>query len=270
MIIQTDPVKLYTVLEAAKVLKSEYVILPRNLFQDSAISSVVGVSYDSIITLAYFENLTEPYYYTLWDSPALAYIALLSKDINALMQAHKSKYSVGVFENGKLVSELTNPLLIYTHDYVVAGKSISIAYKLEEADTIEGGSNNNPQIPLIQYEPLMYKTDYMLQAAANSTPVSPYIDITSNESFLNIIQSKSAMGSVIWKPEIPELGNAVYDYIMSIPVTLLNVSKGDTVLFTILDRVPNRSGYNFIVQFKVIKPKKKCTLRYYLMMLKIG
>ena len=259
MIIQADPVKLYTVLEAAKVLKSEYIVLPRNLFQDSAISSVVGVSYDSIITLAYFENLTEPYYYSLWDQPSLAYIALLSKDINALMQAHKSKYGDTVFENGKLVTELTRPLLIHTHDYIVAGQSVSIAYKLEEADTVEGGADN-PQIPLTHYEPLMYKANYMLQAAANSTSVSPYIDITSNESFLNIIQSKSAIGSVIWKPDIPELGDA----------TLLNVSKGDTVLFTILDRIPNRSGYNFIVEFKVTKPKKKCTLSYYLMMLKIG
>ena len=159
MIIQVDPVKLYTVLEAAKVLKSEYLVIPRNLFQDSAISSVVGVSYDSIITLSHFENLTEPYYYSLWDQPSLAYIALLSKDINALMQAHKNKYSVGIFENGKLISELTNPLLIHTHDYVVAGSPISIAYKLEEANAV-AEEGDNPQIPLTQYEPLMYNQIY--------------------------------------------------------------------------------------------------------------
>lgn len=268
MIIQTDPVKLYTVLEAAKVLKSEYIVIPRNLFQSSFESSIVGVSYDSIITLSHFENLTDTSYYSLWDESALSYIALLSKDINALMLAHKNKYSSPIFENGKLVADLSsNVILIFTHDYVVAGKPVSIAYRLEEAST---DGVNNATIPLTHYEPLMYKTNYMLQAATNSTPVSPYIDVTSNESFLNIIQSKSAMGSVIWRPDIPELGDAAYDYVMSIPVTLFNVSKGDSVFFTILDRVPNRSGYNFIVQFKVIKPKKKCTLVYHLMMLKIG
>lgn len=259
MIITIDANKIMTVLDCAKVLKAEYIIIPRILIQKSQLYAIMGVSYESIITSSYFTQLDNEYYYTLWDNPELNFIVLESKDINNFIQMHKTMCSD---KQGNIYP--MSPIEILTNDYIVNYNKVSIGYWLKEAT---GHKKIFPNIPLYPYEPLLSKANIMYFHRNNSKTILPEINITNDERFMNIVMSKVKEGASIW---IPKIDTSPSEYAMTLMGALLNISKGDSIYCTIEEPLQYRGGNSFIVSFKVIKHKKKCVLIYNMMMLKVG
>ena len=256
-----DPNLIWKILENAKLMKSEFIIIPNMILQKSVLTSVVGISYDSIVTIGYFDDLNTPPFYNLWNSTdnALSCIALEGKSINQFIQEHRAYYGeVSPFRPFNIYSEK-----FFTGEY----RGIGISLNESQDDETEPC----PHITLFSHYAFLGKINSMLFAYENSSTVVQDIDLTNNEDFMYIANSKAGVGALMWVPEIGELkGKKATEYTMSLTGTLLNISKGDRIKCTIKDRLVGRSGYNFIVRFDVQKPKKKCVLSYYMMMLKVG
>ena len=243
------------VLEAAKILKSEYVIIPRVLMQSSDRSSILGISYNSIVTTSHFYSLEDPKYYNLWDGTSdVEYIVVATKDINPFL---RDVTGYKAFHENYDKNYMSINYTLHNNGM----KNIGIAHSLTNIYLKNA-------IPLFQYHDLLFKIDGMIFGKNNGSIVIPRTDLRSNQEFLDIIHSKAGVGAQIW---IPEMANSekLYQYAMSLTGTLLNVSKGDYIEYRIYDKIPNHSGYNFITEFIVNKPKKRCGLLYFMMFLKI-
>ena len=258
MKIVIDANKFMTVLECAKVLKAEYIVIPRILIQKSPLYSILGVSYESIITSSYFSQLDNETYYTLWDYPELNYIVLESKDINNFIQMHKALCSD---KQGNVYP--IESIEVFTNDYMVNYTKVSIGYWLREAT----GKKNCPNIPLYPYEHLLSKANTLYFHRNRSIQILPEIDITNDERFMSIVMSKVREGASIW---IPKIETVPSEYAMTLMGSLLNISKGDSIYCTIEEPIEYRGGNSFIVSFRIVKHKKKCILLYNMMMLKVG
>ena len=257
-----DP-KILDVFELSKLLKSEYIMIPRNIFQRTPNTSILGLSYDCIVTIANFNALHHEKYYSLWEETSLPWIAFEGKSVNQFSQDHKAVFTnQGIKDIPKI-----EHLKLYYNSYMVNNHLVSIGDALED---IIADQTNLPFVKLFSHDHILMKIESMLFAFQNSSFVVQNVDITEQEDFMNIINSKAGVGATMWVPEIGILSKQeAHRYIMSLKGTLLNVSKGDKVICTIKDRLAGRTGYNFIVRFDVYKPKKACTLSYYMMMLKV-
>ena len=249
--------KLLTVLEKAKNLKTEYVLIPRNFWQYTYASSIVGISYGAIVVESrFYEFKDNENYYELWDDESLQWIAMQTKDINQFKQQHVAKYGNAPFKEY---------LDVYANSYVVNDKQLSIGYGLHEMDDSPQGI---PTIPLFPYDTMLRQIETMVFSSQNCALVVPHTDVLSNEDFVNIIHSKAGVGASIWIPKIGDLCDKATEYAMSLTGTLLNIAKGDKVTCSIKDRIMYRDAYSFLVEFNVFKKSKKCSLMYYMMMLK--
>lgn len=249
--------RILDVLEVAKNLKSEYVLIPRLLFQKTPSSTILGMSYDAVVAILNAEAFKNEKYYELWKENSLPWISLEGKSINQFNLEHKS-----LFPNTSI-----DKLQIEYTTYVVNGSPLSIGTNMTE---YKEEADSTPSITLFSHDPILAKTESMLFAYQNSSFVVQNIDITNDEEFQRIANAKAGIGAELWVPKIGNLTDEeAHRYTMSLTGTLLNISKADKVFITIKDRLAGRTGYNFIVRFDVMKPKKGISISYYMMMLKV-
>lgn len=239
------------VLEESKNLKSEYVVIPRTITQTTPYTSVLGVSYDAIITVSIFESFKSFWYTDIWEYESIPYIALATKDINVFFQNHKA-----------ITSGSINPLEFEYKTYNLGpNNALGIASKVYE--TIQ---DKKVEMPLVNPSKYLGLITNMMYGVQNSTYVYELKELENDEQFRNIIDSKARDGGQIWIPNIPEKEN---EYAMTLTGTMFNIAKGDNVSCIIRDNIDKRTGYHFIAQFTIHKPKKKCILIYYLILLKV-
>lgn len=239
---------LLDVLEAAKNLKSEYLIIPRIITQYIPTESVLGISYDAIVICSFFEEFESFSHKALWEYQNIPYIALASKDINVFFQNHRAK-------TDELISSCH---FEYTSYNLEGANSLGIAFKLVEENGIE--------MPLVNPYKYLGLINNMLYGVQNSSYVYELKELENDEQFRNIIDSKARDGGQIWIPNVPNKQN---EYAMTLTGTMFNIAKGDNVSCVIRDNIDKRTGYHFIAQFTINKPKKKCVLVYYMMLLKV-
>lgn len=253
--------KLWSVLEHSKLMKAEFVTIPRVLIQKTPISSMIGLSYDAIVTIGYFEDLNQPPFYSLWDTYSLPWISFEGKSVNQFVQDHRAKFG-----------ELTEfyPFEVISNKYFI-GKERCIGTVFREPNPEEPNDENCPKFQLFPSDPILGKANSMLFGYENSSFVVRNVDISNNEKFLEVANAKAGVGAMIWKPVIGDMDEKVATrYTMTLTGTLLNIAKSDKVYCSIKDKIVGKPGYNFIVRFDVVKPKKRCTLSYYMMMLKVA
>ena len=272
VIVETN--KLLPILDSVKHMKSEYIIIPRNLLQQSYESSILGVSYNAIVTVGDYLAFKNPYYYELWREPSLKYIALASKDIKNFFQMHKEYRS-------RFYSSYAQPteLAIDTNEYVVNNTRVSIGYSLSAVDhsinqlsQAEAAIRNGAlaRISLVPYNEFLCKVNVMMFNDHNSLPIIPMCNVGSNKDFMDIMNAKAEVGSVIWIPVIGGLSPlTAQQYAMSLPTTLMRVNNDDQVYCMIKDRIPDQNGSCFMVNFRLEKPKSKCVINLFMMMLKV-
>lgn len=279
-----------SVLEEAKNLKSDVIIIPQLLFQSDIESSILGVSANSIVTFANLSNLDIfrdncP----LWNDDSLKFISLSSKEISPFLkiiydyaesltrtQLNISDPKVKTSKN-KILENLPRSAYIRYRKYIVNGEVQSVAYRLEVYD-IDGnilqnllGNNTSVAsiINLINYDVNLFNIKRYRNLWMTGINVGT-IDITNDIRFNTIMNSKTTDGAQIWIPDEEIYGSIYRPYILYLNKAFLNISKGDSVRLSIVDFVPEVPINYFLASFEITKPKKKCKLYVSFMAVKLN
>ena len=278
------------VLEEAKNLKSDIIIIPQLLFQSDIESSILGVSANSIVTFATLSNLDIfrdncP----LWNDDSLKFISLSSKEISPFLkiiydysesltrtQLNISDTKVKTPKN-KILENLPRSAYIRYRKYIVNGEVQSVAYRLEVYDIngniLQNLLVNNTSVAsiinLINYDVNLFNIKRYRNLWMNGINVGT-IDITNDVRFNTIMNSKTTDGAQIWIPDEEIYGSIYRPYILYLNKAFLNISKGDSVRLSIVDFVPEVPINYFLASFEITKPKKKCKLYVSFMAVKLN
>ena len=278
------------VLEEAKNLKSDIIIIPQLLFQSDIESSILGVSANSIVTFATLSNLDIfrdncP----LWNDDSLKFISLSSKEIIPFLkiiydysesltrtQLNISDTKVKTPKN-KILENLPRSAYIRYRKYIVNGEIQSVAYRLEVYDIngniLQNLLGNNTSVAsiinLINYDVNLFNIKRYRNLWISGINVGT-IDITNDLRFNTIMNSKTTDGAQIWIPDEEIYGSIYRPYILYLNKAFLNISKGDSVRLSIVDFVPEVPINYFLASFEIIKPKKKCKLYVSFMAVKLN
>ena len=278
------------VLEEAKNLKSDILIIPQLLFQSDIESSILGVSANSIVTFATLSNLDIlrdncP----LWNDNSLKFISLSSKEISPFLkiiydysesltrtQLNISDPKVKTPKN-KILENLPRSAYIRYRKYIVNGEIQSVAYRLEvydnNGDILQNLLGNNTLVAsiinLINYDVNLFNIKRYRNLWMTGINVGT-IDITNDIRFNTIMNSKTTDGAQIWIPDEEIYGSIYRPYILYLNKAFLNISKGDSVRLSIVDFVPEVPINYFLASFEITKPKKKCKLYVSFMAVKLN
>lgn len=278
------------VLEEAKNLKSDIIIIPQLLFQSDIESSILGVSANSIVTFANLSNLDIfrdncP----LWNDDSLKFISLSSKEISPFLkiiydysesltrtQLNISDTKVKTPKN-KILENLPRSAYIRYRKYIVNGEIQSVAYRLEVYDIngniLQNLLGNNTSVAsiinLINYDVNLFNIKRYRNLWMTGINVGT-IDITNDIRFNTIMNSKTTDGAQIWIPDEEIYGSIYRPYILYLNKAFLNISKGDSVRLSIVDFVPEVPINYFLASFDITKPKKKCKLYVSFMAVKLN
>lgn len=278
------------VLEEAKNLKSDIIIIPQLLFQSDIESSILGVSANSIVTFATLSNLDIlrdncP----LWNDDSLKFISLSSKEISPFLkiiydysesltrtQLNISDPKVKTPKN-KILENLPRSAYIRYRKYIVNGEVQSVAYRLEvydiNGDILQNLLGNNTLVAsiinLINYDVNLFNIKRYRNLWMTGINVGT-IDITNDVRFNTIMNSKTTDGAQIWIPDEEIYGSIYRPYILYLNKAFLNISKGDSVRLSIVDFVPEVPINYFLASFEITKPKKKCKLYVSFMAVKLN
>lgn len=278
------------VLEEAKNLKSDIIIIPQLLFQSDIESSILGVSANSIVTFSNLSNLDIfrdncP----LWNDDSLKFISLSSKEISPFLkiiydyaesltrtQLNISDPKVKTPKN-KILENLPRSAYIRYRKYIVNGEVQSVAYRLEVYDIhgniLQNLLGNNTLVAsiinLINYDVNLFNIKRYRNLWMTGINIGT-IDITNDIRFNTIMNSKTTDGAQIWIPD-EEIYSSIYrPYILYLNKAFLNISKGDSVRLSIVDFVPEVPINYFLASFEITKPKKKCKLYVSFMAVKLN
>ena len=278
------------VLEEAKNLKSDIIIIPQLLFQSDIESSILGVSANSIVTFANLSNLDIfrdncP----LWNDDSLKFISLSSKEISPFLkiiydyaesitrtQLNISDTKVKTPKN-KILENLPRSAYIRYRKYIVNGEIQSVAYRLEVYDIngniLQNLLGNNTSVAsiinLINYDVNLFNIKRYRNLWMTGINVGT-IDITNDIRFNTIMNSKTTDGAQIWIPDEEIYGSIYRPYILYLNKAFLNISKGDSVRLSIVDFVPEVPINYFLASFEITKLKKKCKLYVSFMAVKLN
>ena len=278
------------VLEEAKNLKSDILIIPQLLFQSDIESSILGVSANSIVTFATLSNLDIlrdncP----LWNDDSLKFISLSSKEISPFLkiiydysesltrtQLNISDPKIKTPKN-KILENLPRSAYIRYRKYIVNGEIQSVAYRLEVYDNhgniLQNILGNNTSVAsiinLLNYDVNLFNIKRYRNLWMTGINVGT-IDITNDIRFNTIMNSKTTDGAQIWIPDEEIYGSKYRPYILYLNKAFLNISKGDSVRLSIVDFVPEVPINYFLASFEITKPKKKCKLYVSFMAVKLN
>lgn len=235
--------------EKAKNAKSEYVLIPRLRCQSSPLSSILGISFNSKIDIIKYQDTSMV---PLWNHTTLSFICIMTKDINNLSKSIKDNEIV-----------IPEQLVLEYEIFIVNNNEVPIGRRLL--------CPNREDIYIPLYNQFnMYDTIYNGLSTWNSTNnVIINEDITSNEEFLNIINSKASDGAQFWKPKNINSDQNLLPYMVTLTSSLINVSKGDHVNIEIRDNIPGRPYHHYMTKITVLKPKKKCVIESYMILQKL-
>ena len=278
------------VLEEAKNLKSDVIIIPQLLFQSDIESSILGVSANSIVTFANLSNLDIfrdncP----LWNDDSLKFISLSSKEISPFLKIiydyseSLTKTQLNIIgpkvktPKNKILENLPRSAYIKYRKYIVNGEVQSVAYRLEvydiNGDILQNLLGNNTLVAsiinLINYDVNLFNIKRYRNLWMTGINVGT-IDITNDVRFNTIMNSKTTDGAQIWIPDEEIYGSIYRPYILYLNKAFLNISKGDSVRLSIVDFVPEVPINYFLASFEITKPKKKCKLYVSFMAVKLN
>ena len=289
--IQTDPFgnlyktkidghKLQIVLDECKVMKSEVTLLPRVLDSVQFSGTIRGCSYGfSIHHEMVSTKLLDPYFAILWDNPELTSIAFYTKDINNMRQMYKEFY-------GEEADLSKCDLYIESAVYVVNNSTVFLGRRLIDEKSLVNGEYKVFIELLPTQDFYMSMNDWLTRM--NVTNINQHaiavrgLDITENEDFRTIVDAKAGSGAGIWMVEYPEnellslpkypryLIEQGFPYAISLHPGILNIAKGDKVLFSLYPGMGFPFDQDFDVAFNIIKKKRGVELKVYMRMFKLN
>ena len=272
--------KIKFVLEEAKNLKTDILLIPQFIFQASIYSSILGISDNAIITIGDFDRLRDESFNKegLWRDTSLKYISLWTKDISPFMKLINDTAESKVRE----VLNITNPkekvkkdkieeflpksILLTYRKFIVNNIEISIGTKLTILDennkilSVTLGNNTvvTSEINLINYQQNLGHILEYSNMWNSGHKVCENVDISDDFEFNDIINVKTTEGARMWIPK----DNNLKQYMVYLNKAFINISKGEKIYLSIVDNIPNKQYNYFLVNFFIDKAKKKkCRLQ---------
>ena len=245
-----DPEKLLTILNYAKIPKTEYIIIPRIIYQKELETCILGVNNNSIINVNSYTDLNKEITpLVLWSDSSLSHIAISTNQLNPMVRAIKEE-----------VNNIGN-ISLYYNKYLVNGQYVSIANNISAQNPIniknsQGTISWIPQLLLSNHTDFLPLIKYMISLWENSMFVFR-TSLKDDEAFNNIWEMKSSDGTKAWIPNIEKYGEKIKNYVMYLSKIMFNVSKSDMIEIEIRNNIPNENFNRFLVKFTVIKSKGK-------------
>ena len=224
-------------------------------------------------------KLLDPYFAVLWDSPELASIAFYTKDINNMRQMYKEFY-------GEEADLSKCDLYIESAVYVVNNSTIFLGRRLIDEKSLVNGEYKVLIDLLPTQDFYMSMNDWLTRM--NAANINQHaiavrgLDITENEDFRTIVDAKAGSGAGIWMVEYPEnellslpkypryLIEQGFPYAVSLHPGILNIAKGDKVLFSLYPGMGFPFDQDFDIAFNIIKKKRGVELKVYMRMFKLN
>lgn len=213
-------------LNCAKLMKSTYSVIPRDIWQYDVYTSIIGVS-DGKIDYCNFK-INGGY---LWEEPRqLHHLVLFTKYIQQFTIYCKNN-NVN-YENLDLVC----------HEYIVNGEKTYVGIALYPKD------NRDISIPL-ENAPYKYikLVDETIDKFNGSTPICGN-ELTNDEKFMDIINSKVDTGGKLWTVE-----SGFKKYPVYISSNMMKVNKSDKIFYELRHNIPNQKYGTFMVRFQITK-----------------
>lgn len=239
-----DPKLLLNLISIAKNnIKSEYIVIPRLLFQSTYKSSILGLSNGTRLSIMQADSIPPS---TLWNNNKLPYIQL---EVKSLLTYNK------------LIKELNqNELTMYLQYkiiYINTNKTLVIGTNL-----ITPLPNNMfATIPLLtlNIDQLRSDFDYVLSRPKILSFDIDLNDKEHNQGLLQALEMKSSNSGVPW---IPEFDNQIYpEYLFMVNSNTIKINKGDKLHVNIYH--PFKIYEYFIIEFNIIKKNKIIVNHYY-------
>ena len=272
------PIK--NILEKAKNLKTDAVLIPQI---PSNLSKIVGVSANSIITIADFQDLsfnTPGYTPTvLWKDEQLSNIQLFLKDVNPFLKIITDTAEVEARKANNILDPKTKlpkgladqflpkECVISGHRYPNGDVANILTVFNKDGKVMSNilGNNTvvNSHISLFNFD-IESKVAKLLQMQTWSSYVAG-IDVSKDASLLSILDRKTTDGSSLWTPSkydmIKDETTVYKEYTTYINKAFLNISKGDKVYLNIVDHIKDLGEKYYLMTFDIQKPKKGLNLR---------
>lgn len=268
--VNIDSTNLYAALEESKNLKSEITIIPAWLLQSSPDTSICGVSFNSVVTIGYFEKIKDKVHVLPRDL-GLHNIAFLSKDLNPFFKSIKdNNLETNNFILGLKPYDINGQPFMACH--YIRTQTRHIVHNERQPHTnkvITTEQDIFAQMNTIpSAEVLKYINYYSFYAYDNQCRVvlKDY-DLESDEEFQNIMANKASDGIFPFTFKDQD-GNRNYEYLSYVNKSMLNIAKGDITTMEIKDNLINSSANRFLVKYDIYKKSKKCKLTVIFMALK--
>ena len=269
--VNIDSTNLYAALEESKNLKSEITIIPAWLLQSSPDTSICGVSFNSVVTIGYFEKIKDKVHILPRDL-GLHNIAFLSKDLNPFFKSIKDN------------NLETNNFILGLKPYDINGQPFMACHYIRTQTKHMVHNERQPHTNKVitteqdifaqmntipSAEVLKYINYYSFYAYDNQCRVvlKDY-DLDSDEEFQNIMNNFKASDGIFPFTFKDQDGNRNYEYLSYVNKSMLNIAKGDITTMEIKDNLINSSANRFLVKYDIYKKSKKCKLTVIFMALK--
>ena len=269
--VNIDSTNLYAALEESKNLKSEITIIPAWLLQSSPDTSICGVSFNSVVTIGYFEKIKDKVHILPRDL-GLHNIAFLSKDLNPFFKSIKDN------------NLETNNFILGLKPYDINGQPFMACHYIRTQTKHMVHNERQPHTNKVitteqdifaqmntipSAEVLKYVNYYSFYAYDNQCRVvlKDY-DLDSDEEFQNIMNNFKASDGIFPFTFKDQDGNRNYEYLSYVNKSMLNIAKGDITTMEIKDNLINSSANRFLVKYDIYKKPKKCKLTVIFMALK--
>lgn len=260
-----DPVKLLKALELAKIPTSEYIIIPRILYQQNINTCIIGVNNRTVYSISKYDILKfEENPIILWDDSSLHNICFSTNQINPFIKALKDH-----------VNDIGN-ITLYYHQYDVNRSNISIATLISANNKIQIKNSQGildwiPMLELSNPNEILFHFRNLLNNWNNSNFIFKK-SLDDDKEFREIWDKKAGEGAMIWIPDPKNYPEDMKSYIIYLSKSMFAVSKNDEVIIEIRNEIPNESYDKFLIKFTVIKKKLKNAYsyhEYYMLGLKI-
>ena len=235
--------------EMCKTANCDYIIIPRLLFQSSIDTSIIGIKGNTVASIHKYDY--NPYGYNdLWNEPTLSHIIIQNKDFSPFIRQMKD-------------NNLTS-MTLYYNKFKVNNSEISVGKAifnetLITVSTPQGPVKLYPTINILSDTGMMNTITNVINLFNNGSTVGE-TSLEDNEKFLEIMATKASDGSILWFPP-PPFDNP--NYMMFLAKSMVPMNKQDKIKMTIKNNLDVLNPREFIVEFEVVKKKKKGIFSYH-------
>lgn len=248
--IKIEPNNLLKILELAKIVTAEYIVIPRILYQNNFQNCISGITNRTIYSISKYDILNiEQTPIVLWSEPSIHYISFSMRQINPFIKALREELdSIG-------------DITLYYHKYNVNNLNTSIGVLLTAKNSIkiknsQGTLDWIPAIELNNYNETLFHLRRMIENWNNSKPLFQK-SLTDDTEFREIWDRKTEEGAMAWTPAPDNYPDFMRPYILYLSKAMFSVSKKDEVFIELRNEVPNEFYDKFLIKFTVIKKKSK-------------